>query len=562
MSSPRSLEIARYDPVVPPEALTGGVHRSDVVIVGAGLAGLTLALDLRLRGIAALLLDDDVTVGVRGLATRGVVYARRTLEILRRLGVYPRLAAEGITWRVGRVLRDEQIIASFEHPEPTDGALPPFLNIPQFRVEAALADALRALDLDAIRWGNAVTSISMADGRVRLDVGTDAGTYTVDARFVVACDGSHSTLRKALTSCSPPDHVGDWWVILDFWMHGDWPLERWVWIENAQNNGRGVWFHPLGDGLWRLDCQIGSEAEARAMTEPRRAADLIRRILEPVAADCSLDCEPAWLGPWVYRTFVLDRFRYGSTFFAGDAAHLVPPFGARGGNSGIQDVDNLGWKLAAVLDSGGSDALLDSYDTERRWAAIENVEVTGRSARYLVPRGAAARALRDVSLAVATLDPPTAAFVNAGRLSVPNAYPQGAIADDAAPGLPPSVAPGRYAPDVAVGRADRRTSLFSSSGHGWTLFVCPGEEGVAPWLALQDGTGLVVVAFRPSTHPSPSPADCIVDIDGDVQRVYGLTRGVAYLVRPDRCIAWRSAGADPQEAHAVRCRILQQGASS
>jgi 3-(3-hydroxy-phenyl)propionate hydroxylase len=134
------------------------------------------------------------------------------------------------------------------------------------------------------------------------------------------------------------------------------------------------------------------------------------------------DYEIVWVGPYAYRSECLDQLRHGRVFFVGDAAHVVSPFGARGGNSGVQDADNLAWKLAAVVHGHASENLLASYHDERHEAATQNVLVTNRTARFLRPADGAERNFRTAAISLAKHHAFARQLVNTGRMSVPNVY--------------------------------------------------------------------------------------------------------------------------------------------
>ena len=177
-----AYELPSWPFVAPPELGSERVVRHPIVIVGAGPAGLTLACDLARRGVRALLLDEDDTVGVRGASSRGICYAQKSLEIFARLGIYERVAEKGITWSFGRTFSDRQEVYNFNLKTDSVSVQPPFINLQQFYVEWFLVDRILELGLTDLRWKNRVTQVTpLADG-VRLQVETPAGTYT--ARLV------------------------------------------------------------------------------------------------------------------------------------------------------------------------------------------------------------------------------------------------------------------------------------------------------------------------------------------------------------------------------------------
>ncbi|MDM0027575.1 FAD-dependent oxidoreductase [Variovorax saccharolyticus] len=417
-------ELPNWPFVAPPEIGSETVVRHAIVIVGAGPAGLTLACDLARRGVRAVLLDEDDTVGVRGASSRGICYAQKSLEIFARLGIYERIAAKGITWSFGRTFSDQQEVYNFNLKTDSVSVQPPFINLQQFYVEWFLVDRILELGLTDLRWKNRVTQVTpLADG-VRVEVETPAGSYTIEADHLIDATGANSPIRTQLGIDAHPSRSTDRWCISDVRFKKPLPTERWTWVDAPFNEGRAVWQHLMGDGVWRIDYQMPEDCDTAHISKPEVAGARLREQLGP-----GVEFEFVWIGPYGYRDHLLDDFRHGRILFIGDSAHVVSPFGARGGNSGIQDAANLGWKLALVATGQAGDALLDSYDAERRPAAVENLRVTSRSARFLAPRTPAEHTLRRAVVALASRHAFARALVNTGRMSVANDYP-------AAPHLP------------------------------------------------------------------------------------------------------------------------------
>lgn len=408
---PRELDIPREEP-----------HA--VIVIGAGLSGLSLALDLARRGVRVVVLDDDNTVGVRGLASRGMVWAQRSLDIFDRLGVAERITGKGVRWNVGRVLCQDRPVTSFVLQEQPDMRHNGFANLQQYYLEEFLVEALQREPLAEIRWLNKVVGLAQGEGdqvgEVRLQVQTPEGDYETEAAWVVACDGAGSPVRHML-GLSPEvhDRTEDRWIIIDVMLRGaQWPEERWTWLNASGNRGRAVWRHKMADDTWRLDFQLHPDEDpAEALTEAAMRERVLRLVGEPLEFDI------AWHGVWAYRHECLDRLRHGRVLFSGDSAHLVAPFGARGGNGGVQDGDNLAWKLALVLRGQAGEELLDTYSDERKSAALENIRQARRSSRFVYPAGDASASLwRDAIIALAGAHEVPACMVNTGRLCMPAVY--------------------------------------------------------------------------------------------------------------------------------------------
>jgi len=497
-------------PYIPPPELRGERRRHKVAVVGGGLCGLTAACDLACRGVGVVLLDEDDTVGVRGASSRGIVYAQKTLEVFDRLGIYRRIAEKGVTWSVGKVLADDDVLYSFDAAQGSLSKQPPFINLQQFYIEWFLVDRLRELPRAELRWRNRVTDIALHGDHAALTVETPDGGYTLEADWVIDASGLASRIRQALGATLKAEMGEDRWCISDVRFKKTLPAERWTWAKAAFNDGRAVWQHPMADGVWRLDYQMGANADPKAIADPETVKDRLRRHLGET------EVEIVWAGPWGYRTQLMDNFRFGRVFFVGDVAHVMNPFGARGGNSGVQDAENIAWKLAAVLSGAAPEALLDSYDAERRAAGAHNIHVTTRTIRFLAPRSPFEHRLRDAVLDLGRRFAFARALVNTGRLSQPFDYaasPLTTSGGGAVPNLPLTHAdgtPGALS-DLLRGDGARLLVLCFPGSAAPELaeetaraFACNGEVGRLPvirgdGLAHLAGAGEVLV-IRPDLH--------------------------------------------------------------
>jgi len=413
-----AYELPAWPFVEPPEIATGRTLRHPVVIAGGGLAGLTLACDLAQRGIRAVLLDEDDTVGVRGASSRGICYAQKSLEIFERLGIYERIRAKGITWSVGRTFSGADEVYAFDLKDESLSEQPPFINLQQFYLEWFLVERILALDPELIRWKSRVVAIGNESDHVKVEVETPAGRYALEAEWFIDATGANSRIRNAMGLEVNASHGTDRWCITDVKFKQPFAVERWTWIDAPFNEHRAVWQHLMADEVWRLDYQMSEGADPEAISRPEVAGARLREQLGP-----DVEFEFVWIGPYQYRDHLLEQFRVGRTLFIGDSAHVVSPFGARGGNNGIQDAANLGWKLALVLNGEAGEKLIDSYHAERHAAAAENLKVTSRTTRFLAPRSAAEHRLRRAVVALARTHEFARKLANTGRMAQANAYP-------------------------------------------------------------------------------------------------------------------------------------------
>lgn len=422
--------LPEYPFVAPPEIASGQTSHHPIVIVGGGLAGLTLACSLARHGVAAVLLDEDNTVGVKGASSRGICYTQKSLEIFHRLGIYERIAAKGIQWSVGRTFAGHDEVYSFDLSQQSAYNLstqPPFVNIQQFYIEGFLVERILELGQVDIRWNTRVTGFSQDDKGATLSVTTPAGDYRLRADHVIDATGVRSPFRAWCGASITAKRGDDRWCIADVRFNTHPPVERHTWVEAPFNENRAVWQHLMADDVWRIDYQMAPNANLKQVSRE----DVVReRLARQFGADVQVDI--VWVGPYAYRSECIDRMRHGRVFFMGDSAKVVSPFGARGGNSGIADADNLAWKLAAIVRGHAAPALLNSYHEERHEAAQQNVKVTNRTARFLRPADGAERLFRDAALSLARQHEFARQFVNTGRMAVANTYTHSSACDASA----------------------------------------------------------------------------------------------------------------------------------
>lgn len=504
-------QLPQYNFVPPPELTTGQTARHPVVIVGGGLAGLTLACDLAQRGVRAVLLDEDDTVGVRGASSRGIVYAQRSLEIFDYLGIYERVRAKGVTWSVGRTFDGDAQVYAFNRGARSASRQSAFINIQQFYIEAFLVERIMEIGVTDLRWRNRVTRMQSHDDHVELWVETPAGAYRLEAQWLVDATGANSALRDGMGLDAHTSRSPDRWCITDVRFNRDFPPERWTWIRAPFNDGRAVWQHLMADQVWRIDFQMGPDADPEYVSRPDVAAERLRAYLgEEVEFDF------VWIGPYQYRDHLLDEFIVGRVIFIGDSAHVVSPFGARGGNSGIQDAINLGWKLALHLGGKGTAALVQSYHDERHAAAVENLKVASTTARFLASLSPMEKLFRDAVLGLAREHAFAREMVNTGRMSVGNAYPPSALA-----------------PTGALAMTNVPITLPEGRQAGVLELLRGGTHFVAVVFAENAVAGLSHERLRVYTCGAQAHQHCIGDPAGVLSAEVGAAPGDILLLRPD-----------------------------
>jgi len=514
--------VYRYDYRRSADQDAAAVVRRPVVVVGAGPVGLAAAIDLAQRGVPVVLIDDADRIGE---GSRGICWSKRTLEILDRLGVGERLVAQGVTWKLGKVFVGDELLYAFDLLPEEGHKMPAFINLQQFYLEKALVD--RALELESLdlRWKNRLVGLEPRNDGARLTIDTPEGPYRLDTDWLIAADGARSTARRLLGLDFAGVTFEDKFLIADVHMAADFPTERRFWFAPTFHSGQSALMHRQPDDIWRIDLQLGPDADPVAEQAPER----VRARLDKVLKDHAYELE--WVSVYTFNCRRLDRFVHGRVIFIGDAAHQVSPFGARGANSGIQDAENLAWKLAAMLKGEGGAALIESYDHERIQAADENIGHSTRSTDFMSPHTSAERQLRDAVLSLAPHAEFARRMVNSGRLSLPTVYDTLLSTPDAAP-FAGTAKLGAPLPDAPLRRADGAPThlLDNLRGEFAIIHIKNGAAADGRKPEAIDGVVLTVIG------------DDLLDEEGKFTQRFDATPGATYLARPDQhlCARWRS----------------------
>lgn len=487
---------------IAPSGLTAPEPKHQVIIVGAGPIGLAAALELARFDVPSVVLDDNNVVSI---GSRAICWSKRSLEILDRLGLGETCRDKGVTWKVGRTHHRDAEVFNFDLQPETGQKMPAFVNLQQYYVEEYLAEAALAHDLIDLRFKNRVTGVDQAAGRVTIE--TPDGPYALEAEYVIACDGAKSPIRQMLGLDFAGELFEERFLIADIEMQAETPPERWFWFEPTFHPGQSALLHKQPDNIYRIDLQLGWDADPEEEKKPENVIPRIEKVVGH--SDFRLD----WVSVYTFQCRRLAQFVHNRVIFAGDSAHVVSPFGARGGNGGLQDVDALGWRLAEVLRGGPRD-LLDRYDDERQFGADENIANSARATKFMSPDDGAERWFRDATLALAGQADFARPVVNSGRLSVPCVYPSdGPDAD-----LPLVARPGAVAPDAPL------------VGGGWLL------EKLRGWVVLALGCDAPEGLEAPVLCPQ---VNAVI-----TRRYLGDAPRALYLIRPDQVVAGRWADAD------------------
>jgi len=531
-----------------PEKMNQKQPANPVVIVGAGPIGLATAIDLARFGVSCVILEEDLQVSE---GSRAIVLTRRSVEILQQLGVETPFLDKGLPWSQGRSFFRGRQVYTMVMPHDADDRYLPGLNIQQQYIEEYLIAHCDPTSLIEIRWGQRVVGISQNDTGATLTVDTPEGEYTLICDWVVAADGGRSTVRRLMQLRMEGRAYAGHFVIADIKAKINLPTERLCYFDPAWNPGNNVLVHRQPDGIWRIDFRLpDGESKERAL-EPellhRRIDAVLSMIGHPV--EWQLD----WATVYSANTLTLGSYNHGHILLTGDAAHLLPIFGVRGVNTGLQDCNNMAWKLAFVVNGWANPVILDSYSQERVQAAREICEEGGKSTRFMTPPTRGSRLLRDVVLSFSLSENFLKDLMH-WRTSRPhdywnsplNSYPE---------------ADREFHHGIACGQPMRNVKLSANeflldrigSRAGFHLMIFVDEHGLTGDLqeilaaATNQPYPIHPLIVRPDDEPAlDAGAGTVADVEHRISLKYDAAAGTVYLIRPDLhvCARWRRATAE------------------
>ena len=515
--------------------LHGVAARHKVAIVGAGPIGMTAALVLARYGIRSVLLDRKDTFND---GSRALCIARPSMHILERIGAVKPFLDKALGWRFGRsYYRGEQIFR-LEMPHPRGEKYLPMYNLQQQYIEQYLHDAVAASDLIDMRWQSELTRIDCGNDAVALGIASPAGDYRLEADYVLAADGARSPIRSQLGLRMKGDNYEGRYVIADIRMDHDFPTERRAFFEPSGNPGGTVLIHKQPERIWRVDYQLrAGESEEDALREEN-----IRTRVGAILGDIghTKPWELEWWSIYSANTLCLDDYRHGRVFFIGDAAHIVPIFGVRGLNNGLADADNLGWKLALVLNGEADETLLDSYSPERRGATLDVFANATKSTRFMTPPTRGWRLAREAALSLSLRHEFPRGLANPRQMQ-PYTYSESPLTPYANrdAGFASGPLSGSAAPNAELAGG---THLLDSAGYGLTaILFCDGTPDAAQ-AALLVELGKLDRRFASllvQGQGAAPNAGMMADTDGEISRLFDAQPGTLYLLRPDLHIAGR-----------------------
>ncbi len=521
-----------------------------VLIAGAGPVGMASALLLARWGVPSTLLEPQSAHDPSG--SKAICVQRDVLDVFDRIGCAEAMVARGVTWQLGRTFYRDRELFQTTFPDPGRSAFPPFVNIGQGEVEQFMWERIANEPLVTVCRDHRVVGLRQDERGVVVDCATPDGTRAIAGAYLVGADGSRSAVRKLLGLGFGGHSFADQFLIADIRAELPYASERRFFFDPAWNPGRQVLLHPQPDSVWRIDWQVPGETD---LAGEIASGELDRRVRTVIG---DRDYELVWVSAYRFHQRVADAFRLGRVLLAGDAAHVMSPFGARGMNSGMQDAENLAWKLAFVLRSHAPASLLETYQTERMAAARENLRVTGDTMRFLVPQDEREWRRRTALLERAVDDESARGLVDSGKLAEPFWYvdsplttaPEGVQAEPfpTAPGALRPPAPGVLCPDGPCAPAGGARRLRALLGHGVVVLLADTPSADADALA------------KAAAAATTAPLNChrLADLDrhGVLTPALRATPGAALVIRPDGHLAAVLTAATPATLTAAVTRSL------
>ena len=539
----------------PPElgAAPGTVH--PVVVVGAGPIGLVLAIQVRKHGVPCILIDSEAQVSG---GSRALALTRRSMEIIEQSNVAPRFLEKADTWRSGRSFYQNRVVHHLEIPFQPDDKFEPMTNLAQCMMEDILVDEALSLGVD-IRFQTLVTGLVQNDDGAELTLDTPEGPYRLNAQWVVGCDGARSTVRRLMNLRYDGNSFESRFVIADIQLDLDEPVGRRCYFEPPWLPGQTAIMHRAPLGVWRLDYAVPEHLSDEEALDPERIAKDVNAHLKYIGVDVPWKFE--WTTLYKPNALTLAKYNHGRVLFCGDAAHLLPVFGVRGMNTGVQDSINLGWKLAAVVREQAPPEILDTYSSERVADARQICVEAARSTRMVAPPTRGHRVMQRAVLSLAK-DHEWVRGLLHWRTSHPIGYGSSPLTliDATESSFHGGPAPGESARNARLNPADPKAGfLLDHFGPAFHVIVFGQDEGLF-MQALQDvqdlrGQGLAVRLLAvPRQDAALAGADAVLpDAGGHLSALWGCRGPAVYVLRPDQhvCARW-TASSQVRVADAVR----------
>jgi 3-(3-hydroxy-phenyl)propionate hydroxylase len=510
---------------------------------------MSLAALLAHHGVPCLVLEADAS-WCEG--SRAICLSRRSQEILGWVGAHGALTAKGLPWVGGRSYFRDREVLHFEMPSEPSERFAPMLNIQQYYVEQfAHAAALRAGGAE-VRWSARVTAVQPRASGVDVEFQTpDGRTHSVHSEWLVACDGGRSTVREQLGLQLEGVQYEGRYVIVDIEQDTRREVERLAWFDPPSNPGSTILMHRQPDNVWRIDYQVADHEDPVQAVKPDNVLPRVQAHLDMIGE--TAPWKPLWISIYNAKCLTLPGYRSGRVLFAGDAAHLVPIFGVRGLNSGLDDAGNLAWKLALVLQGVAGDGLLDSYSSERVQATRENIAFGAKSTEFMAPPHHGFALMREAALRLALVSPGVRSLINP-RQSSPVEYVNSPLNQpESGASFAGGARAGMPAPEARVRTLQGLGHLTALFGSRFTALYFSNHPRL-PAHVQSAALHLVRVAADGSAD-----AGTLIDESGQAWRRYDALEGTLYLIRPDGYVMgrWREAASTAVDMDGLLERALK-----
>ena len=519
--------------------------RTPVLIAGGGPVGLTVAALLAQQGIASTVIEADSSFCD---GSRAICMSRRSLEILGWIGADKPMLDKGLSWVGGRSYFRDREVLHFEMPAEPTQRFGPMVNIQQYYAEEFAHDAAIATGLVDVRWSTRVSNVTPHGNGNTVEVTSANGsTHRIEADWVIACDGGRSTVRELLGLQLSGMQYDGRYVIVDIEQATSRPVERLAWFDPPSNPGSTILMHRQPDNVWRIDYQIRDDEDPAEAVKPENVLPRVQSHLDMIGE--TAPWKPLWISIYNAKCLTLPQYRHGRVLFAGDAAHLVPIFGVRGLNSGLDDAGNLAWKLAAVMRGEAADSLLDSYSIERVHAARENIRYGAKSTEFMAPPNYGFRLMREAALRLALENESVRPLVNP-RQTTAIEYVDSPLNFGDVGTFDGGPHAGMPAPEAIIQTVSGEQHLSELFGRH---FVVLYFGDIAP--ATKGSGGVRVCSVR----------DTVATRDGDIHDTLGQMRerfaaapDTLYVIRPDGYVLGRWRDGRDIDIAAIIDKALQQ----
>ncbi|MES2413271.1 MAG: FAD-dependent monooxygenase [Pseudomonadota bacterium] len=533
----------------PEEMSAPSPKRHPVVIVGAGPVGLVLAIQMALNGVQTVLVESDAQVGG---GSRALALTRRSMEIIEQCGVATRFLDEAIVWDKGCSFYKNRIVHHLDIPSSADDKFSPMTNLAQCFMEKILVDRARELGVD-IRFQTRLEAMDVDESGVVLTADTPEGPYRLLADWVVGCDGARSAVRRFQGLRFEGKSFESRFVIADFNIALDEPPGRRCYFDPPWLPGHTALVHKAPRGVWRLDYQVPADVSDEEALNPERIHSHIQDHLDYIGVDLPWTIE--WTTLYKPNALTLNSYNHGRVMYCGDAAHLLPVFGVRGLNTGIQDSINLAWKLVAVVRGQAEPAILNSYSTERVADARQICVDAGRSTRMVAPPTRGYMVMQQAVLSLALNHEFPRGLLH-WRTSHPIDYASSPLTwtDATEHEFAGGPRPGAPARNARIGDG----FLLDAVKPAFQVLVF-GTDDVQWQAAREDvfklrekGLRVRLIAVRTDAG-NPAGADAVFyDLQGHAKALWGVNGSAIYVLRPDQhvCARW-SAGSSARVAQVI-----------